>query len=48
MPCDEDKSANKILEPNKALLFLSWDTQKPVTSPMDPPEELAWSDDSQF
>ena len=48
MPRDEEKKNKNIIKPNKALLFLSWDTQKPVTSPMEPPEELVWSDDSEY
>jgi len=42
-----DASSN-VLNPNKALLFFSWKTQKPVTSPMEAPDQLLWSKDSKY
>jgi hypothetical protein len=48
MPKDEEDNGSNILSPNKALLFFSWTSQKPVTSPLEPPEHLTWSDDSKY
>ncbi|CAI2384942.1 unnamed protein product [Moneuplotes crassus] len=48
MPKDDEAKNSQIIEANKALLFLSWDTQKPVTSPMEPPEDMVWSKNSKF
>lgn len=41
---DDSESAN-ILEPHKALVFMSWKTLTPITSPVDAPEHLLWSSD---